>query len=78
MAKRIELVHILHILICLSGVFGCAGTQQAAIDTGADIAPSSYAEPVTKVLIIDVRTPSEYEGDHAKGAINIPHTEIEE
>jgi phage shock protein E len=29
-------------------------------------------------LIIDTRSPKEYERDHLKNAINIPHTEIEE
>ena len=72
------LLHFVHyILICLLGLFGCAGTQQGAIATGAEGTPASYSESATGVLVIDVRTPSEYEGDHAKGAINIPHTEIE-
>jgi len=43
-----------------------ATTQKAAPQTAA----TQKAPPQT--LIIDVRTPGEYEPDHVKGAINIP------
>lgn len=34
----------------------------------------SYANAAT--VVIDVRTPEEYQGSHSEGAINIPHSEI--
>ncbi len=39
---------------------------------GALIVPSVYAKPI----LIDVRTPEEYQMSHPTGAINIPHNAI--
>jgi rhodanese-related sulfurtransferase len=54
--------------------------EQAATPTG-DISPDELEQRIAAgnaPLILDVRTPGEYSEAHIPGAINIPHTELDE
>ena len=59
--------------VCLS-CLACAATsaKKGQFDTG-----TAWQKINQGALVIDVRSPSEYELMHVDGAINIPHTSIE-
>lgn len=54
---------------------GCAPTPAPGPIAGAELA--ARLEAGSPPLVLDVRTPSEYSAGHVPGAINIPHTELE-
>lgn len=79
------------ILALLLGVFGaCSEPGDEARTGNASPAGSAAVEPArgatgtatsaaeTEVVYVDVRTPEEYAAGHVEGAINIPHTEMQE
>lgn len=54
---------------------GCAPAPGSGPIAGADLA--ARLESGSPPFVLDVRTPSEYSAGHVPGAINIPHTELE-
>ncbi len=80
MARRISLIVIA--LVSLSVFVGCTSTDTAGSDIEAAIqslAPQSYVsewQNTQEHLLIDVRTPQEYNSGHIAGAINIPLQEL--
>lgn len=58
-------------ILCLSA---CAGLGSSK----SDVAPSEAAQKIEAgALVLDVRTPQEFDQGHIKGALNIPHRQIE-
>lgn len=57
-------------------VLGSCGSAQP---TAADISPSELSDRIAAggaPLILDVRSPAEFEAGHIAGAINIPHDQL--
>lgn len=80
MARQISLILIA--LFSLSVFVGCTSTNTAGTDIEAAIqslAPQAYVsewQTSQEHLLIDVRTPQEYNSGHIAGAINIPLQEL--
>jgi rhodanese-related sulfurtransferase len=62
-------------LTLLAALLGCGGQGTAASDISPEdlLARAAGASPP---LILDVRSPGEYEQGHVPGAVNIPHDQV--
>ncbi|RMG44854.1 MAG: rhodanese-like domain-containing protein [Candidatus Dadabacteria bacterium] len=56
-------------LLCLSANAYASGTDKVAAD-------EAWNKIQHGALLVDVRTPKEFQSGHIEGAVNIPHTEI--
>lgn len=70
---RKKIVMLLFIVLFSCTLVGCDTKKET-------IKPSSLTEILEKnnYMIVDVRTPEEYDEEHIKGAINIPYDKIDE
>lgn len=65
------------LFICSLGQTGCTKTEKASVTAGEAL---SMIRNDTGIVLLDVRTPAEFEGElgHLEGAILIPVQELEE
>jgi len=61
------------ILVASLALAGSAAADDASVTPEELLAARKSGE---KVLVLDVRTPEEYESGHVPGAVNIPHDEL--
>lgn len=66
---------MLTVLLSLSGLSSHAGTLPVGTITASELVQRQRA--YTAPFILDVRTPGEYASGHIKGALNVPHDELE-
>jgi rhodanese-related sulfurtransferase len=59
----------------LALVFACAAEPSSVEDVAPEQVLALAAAP-DGPLLLDVRTPEEYEGGHVPGAVNIPHDQV--
>lgn len=77
--KNITLLLI--ILLSTSVVWACEDGKhppQVKAENAVLLAKADKASEAKTQLIIDVRSPEEYQAGHLKGAKNIPHTQIKD
>lgn len=77
-AAVVVLVGLLAFVLLNNNTTCCAEDTASAVQ---DISPASYEEQFTTAnaahLLIDVRTPQEFESGHIPGAVNIPVESLE-
>lgn len=66
---------LLFALLLLSGISCYAETSPVGTITAAEL--SQRLQESRSPVILDVRTPGEYLSGHIKGALNVPHDELE-
>lgn len=67
------------LIICIICIVGCSNKESQKIDFKTITSEQAYEMMNTEenIVILDVRTNSEYETGHIENAINIPLNEIE-
>ena len=63
------------VLMLVLAAAGCAGGEELA----PSISPQALQERITSgdaPLLLDVRTPAEFQDGHIPGAINVPHEQV--
>lgn len=64
------------LILLLAGIVGCgAGPAAAGVDVSVDEALQLWQDKAA--ILIDVRTPAEYQDGHIPGVANIPLAELE-
>jgi phage shock protein E len=68
-----EWIRLLPVLLLLFVISAC----QAETSSSGSISPEAFLKaPPADVLILDVRSRTEFESGHVAGAINVPHDEL--
>ena len=69
--KSKMVTRVLHLLLVLLLVGACSNAEVDAPDKSKELISSG-------ALVVDVRSKEEFDSGHLEGALNVPHTEVEE
>ena len=78
MTTRVGWMTLMSALLMAAIIYGCSGGATPAV--GHDISAAQLEAMMADglpLVILDVRSPAEYDGGHIAGSINIPLSELE-